>query len=50
VKFDPTGRVSKVDVTPATEPVASCVKTKLAEVAVMPFSGEAVTMTTRVRL
>lgn len=50
VKFDPTGRVSKVDVTPEAEPVASCVKTKLAEVAVMPFEGQAVTMTTRVRL
>lgn len=50
VKFEPSGKVTKVDVTPAAEPVASCVKTKLADVSVMPFAGEPVTMSMRVRL
>lgn len=50
VRFDPNGKVSKVDVTPEAEPAASCVKKKLAEVAVMPFDGAPVTMTTRVAL
>lgn len=50
VMFDPNGKVSKVDVTPASEPVASCVKTKLAEVSVLPFEGDPVTMAMMVRL
>lgn len=49
LRFEPSGRVSKVEVTPATEPVAACVRMKLAEVTVMPFEGEAVTMSTKVR-
>jgi hypothetical protein len=50
LKFEPTGRVSNVEVTPASEPVASCVRTKLAAVSVLPFDGDAVTMTTMVLL
>ena len=50
VKFEPSGKVSKIDVTPASEPVASCVKTKLAEVSVLPFDGEPITMAMMVRL
>ena len=50
VKFERTGKVSTVDVKPATEPVASCVRQKLAEVAVMPFEGEPVTLSMRVVL
>ena len=50
VKFEPSGKVSAVDVKPAEEPVASCIRMKLAEVAVMPFDGEPVTMSMRVRL
>jgi hypothetical protein len=50
LRFEPNGRVSKVDVTPATEPVAACVKAKLADVSVMPFDGDAVTMAMMVRL
>jgi hypothetical protein len=50
VKFEPTGKVSTVDVKPAAEPVAACVREKLAQVAVMPFQGSAVTMSMQVRL
>jgi hypothetical protein len=50
VKFEPTGKVSTVDVKPAAEPVAACVREKLAQVAVMPFEGSAVTMSMQVRL
>src|SRR5690606_29477380 len=37
VRFEPSGRVSKVDVTPAGDPAATCVRSKLSEVAVLPF-------------
>lgn len=50
VKFEPTGKVSSIDVKPADEPVASCVRTKLAEVSVMPFDGAPVTMSLHVRM
>ena len=50
LEFEPSGKVGSVEVRPAEEPVASCVRTKLAEVAVMPFDGEPVKMTMRVRL
>lgn len=50
VRFEPTGKVSAVDVKPAVEPVATCVRQKLAEVSVMPFSGAPVTMTVQLRM
>jgi hypothetical protein len=50
VKFEPSGKVSAVDVKPAAEPVASCIRQKLGEVSVMPFSGAPVTMTLHVQL
>lgn len=50
LRFEPNGRVSKVEVTPPSEPVAACIKAKLAEVSVMPFEGGAVTMPIMVRL
>lgn len=49
VTFEPSGKASKIDVAPASEPVASCVKKKLADVSVLPFRGEPITMTTMVR-
>jgi hypothetical protein len=50
LKFEPTGNVSSVDVKPAVEPVAACVRAKLAEVVVMPFSGAPVTMSVQLRI
>ena len=50
IKFEPSGKVGAVDVKPAVEPVASCVRAKLAEVAVMPFSGAPVTISMRIQL
>lgn len=50
VKFEPSGKVSSVDVKPAAEPVAGCVREKLAQVAVMPFDGQPVTLAMRVQL
>jgi hypothetical protein len=50
VKFEPSGKVGAVDVKPAAEPVATCVRERLAEVAVMPFSGAPVTMSMRIQM
>lgn len=50
VKFERTGKVTAVDVRPAAEPVAGCVREKLAQVAVMPFDGEPVTMSMLVQM
>lgn len=50
VKFEPSGNVSNVDVSPAAEPVATCVRQKLASVSVMPFEGEPVTMAVHVQM
>jgi hypothetical protein len=50
VLFEPSGKVSAVDVTPTAEPVATCVRRKLVEVAVMPFTGAPVAMTIQVRI
>jgi hypothetical protein len=50
VKFEPSGKVGAVDVKPAAEPVASCVRERLAEVCVMPFSGAPVTMSMRIQM
>lgn len=50
IKFEPSGKVGAVDVKPAVEPVASCVRSKLADVAVMPFSGAPVTISMRIQV
>jgi hypothetical protein len=59
VKFEPTsGNVSNVDVTPMRgsretelfKTFESCVKSRLTEVAVTPFAGNAVTMTVPMKL
>lgn len=50
LKFEPSGNVSSVDVKPAAEPVATCVRDKLAAVSIMPFEGQPVTMSMRVDL
>src|SRR5688572_21485827 len=47
VKFERTGKVSAIDVRPAVEPVATCVRHKLSQMAVLPFEGDPVTMSTK---
>jgi hypothetical protein len=50
LRFEPSGKVSKVTVTPPDGPVAKCVRHRLSEIAVTPFKGEAVTVRTPVEL
>jgi hypothetical protein len=52
LRFEPTGKVSEVAI-PANEiaqPIATCVKTRLTEVALTPFDGDPVTVRMRVEL
>jgi hypothetical protein len=44
LRFEPSGKVSKVDVVPSAGRAASCLRTRLAEVAVTPFKGEPVSL------
>ena len=50
VKFEPSGKVGAVEVKPEAEPVATCVRERLAEIAVLPFSGPPVTMSMHVQM
>ncbi len=50
LRFEPTGRVGDVDVDASDAETTSCLRTKLAEIAVTPFDGAPVTMEVRVRL
>lgn len=50
LRFAPDGKVADVDVSTSDDATTSCVRTKLAEVAVTPFDGDPVTMRMRVRL
>ena len=51
LRFEPSGEVGEVELSPSgDDPVASCVKKKLEQVAVLPFDGDAVTVRMRVRL
>lgn len=45
-KFESTGKISSVDVKPASPAVATCVREKLGEVAILAFRGDPVTMST----
>lgn len=44
MRFEPSGRVSRVEVAPADGRAASCVRSRLSEVAVTPFEGQPVTV------
>jgi hypothetical protein len=44
LRFDPSGRVGRVEVVPSDGPTAACVERRLAEVSVTSFTGEAVTV------
>jgi hypothetical protein len=50
VRFESTGKVSKVDVVPPDGRAASCVRTRLGEVAITPFKGDPVTLQMTVQL
>lgn len=50
VRFEPSGNVSTVEVKPAVEPVATCVREKLEEVAILPFRGEPLTVRMHIRI
>lgn len=44
LRFDPSGNVSDVDVSPADDRAAECVRARLSDVSVMPFEGGPVTV------
>jgi hypothetical protein len=44
LRIETSGRVSRVDVTPRDGAVASCVRARLLELSVPPFSGDSVTI------
>lgn len=50
LRFETSGNVSKVDVIPSENAAASCVRARLSEITVMPFTGEPVTVRMSVRL
>ncbi|MBX3192460.1 MAG: hypothetical protein KF819_36050 [Labilithrix sp.] len=50
VEFEPSGRVSRVETTPAEGRQAACVQADLAQVAIPKFEGPPVAMKLRVRL
>ena len=50
VRFEPSGRVSSVTVSPADGRVASCVRTRLAEISIPAFHGESVALHMPVQL
>jgi hypothetical protein len=50
LRFEPSGRVGNVDVVPNAGRVASCVRSRLAEITLVPFAGEPVTLRKRVTL
>jgi hypothetical protein len=50
LRFEPTGKVSNVELAPFDPDVSPCVKKRLAEVEVRPFQGEAKSLRTRVKL
>ena len=50
MRFEPSGKVSTVEVSPADGRVASCVQSRLREVAITPFEGRPVTMRVPVTL
>jgi hypothetical protein len=43
LRFDPSGRVGKVDVSPPDGRVASCIRSRLGEVTLRSFEGDPVT-------
>ncbi|MBX3209325.1 MAG: hypothetical protein KF764_30105 [Labilithrix sp.] len=50
IRFEPSGKVSDVDVAPADDRAASCVRSRLRDVSVVPFTGEPVTVRVSVTL
>lgn len=50
MRFEPSGSVSAVEVSPSGGRAASCVESRLREVAVAPFQGQPVTVRTSVTL
>lgn len=49
LRFETTGKVGRVDVTPPNGAAAACVRRRLSEITVMPFSGEPVSVRMSVR-
>jgi hypothetical protein len=50
LRIETSGRVSRVEVTPADSATASCIQARLLELSVPPFSGDSVTIMMPVKL
>jgi hypothetical protein len=50
LRFEQSGRVAKVEVTPAAGPIAECIRGRLAQISVTPFGGGPVTVMMPVEL
>ncbi|MBX3258119.1 MAG: hypothetical protein KIS78_23395 [Labilithrix sp.] len=50
LRFEPSGKVSDVDVAPADDRAAACVRARLSDVSVVPYEGEPVTLRVSVTL
>lgn len=50
LEFEPSGRVSRLEITPSAGRLADCVRADLAQVAIPSFEGPPVAMQMRVRL
>lgn len=50
LRFEPSGKVSHVDIAPFDPEVAPCAKERLAKIELQPFDGVARTIRTRVHL